>query len=330
MNLLNLFKNKIDRILNKKAVIVIALVIVPIMTVIGVLFSEKPTTKETIVFISDNSKKIPSNYRFQIEVIDKKPAYSNLLLGEYAAIVEEKEDGSYEVSTLKSETDKKVIEDFFKSGKIPDDYQNDDEKRNARGIGTNILGFILMIVLMQGVALTILFPEDRELKTFRRILTAPVNERQYLLVQAIFTFLFLYIPTYLAIILTKLCFRIELGFGIGLLAVLLSIITLFSTTFSLFITAVLEKNISLVASGICIVTCVLAGCFNSFVVNNKIIDIILRMIPQKAYMTLIQGMEKGAGILQYKEEIIYLFIWCVLFLFLGSIITRIKMKKGIY
>jgi ABC-2 type transport system permease protein len=112
MNVFSLLKNKLDRILNKKAVIIVAVVIVPIMTMVSVLFSEKPNIKETIVLVSDNAKDIPNNYRFKIEIMSKKPAYSSLLLGKYTAIVEEKKDGSYKVSTLKNEIHKKVIEDF--------------------------------------------------------------------------------------------------------------------------------------------------------------------------------------------------------------------------
>jgi ABC-2 type transport system permease protein len=74
-----------------------------------------------------------------------------------------------------------------------------------------------MIVLMQGVALMLLFPEDRTLKTIKRVLTSPVSEKQYLFAQGIFTFLCLYIPTYLAVLITKVCFSMDVGFSLGML-----------------------------------------------------------------------------------------------------------------
>lgn len=140
-----------------------------------------------------------------------------------------------------------------------------------RGVGTNILGFILMILLMQGVALTIFFEEDRNIKTFRRILTAPVSEKKYLFAQGIFTFLCLYIPSYLAVTIISVCFGINIGFSFGMLAILMMILCALSTAFGLFMTAVLDREISLVASGISMITCVLAGCFISFTDNNKFI-----------------------------------------------------------
>jgi ABC-2 type transport system permease protein len=231
---------------------------------------------------------------------------------------------------LKNEKDKKVIEDFFKSGKIPESYKGEDQIMAERGVGTNILGFILMILLMQGVALTIFFEEDRNIKTFRRILTAPVSEKKYLFAQGIFTFLCLYIPSYLAVTIISVCFGINIGFSFGMLAILMMILCALSTAFGLFMTAVLDREISLVASGISMITCVLAGCFISFTDNNKVLDAICSIFPQKSYITLIHGIEKGNGMLEFKGQLIYLLIWIVGLWFLGSIITKTKMKKGIY
>lgn len=327
MNVINLFKNNLYRIFNQKAIIIIAIVIVPIMIGVAVLFSQKADMKVNIALVSNHAQNIPQNEKIQINVMNEKPATSKLLLGKYAAIVEEKKDGIYEVTTIKNQADKKVIEDFFKDGKISKNNQSKDTKR---GTGTNILGFILMIVFMQGIALISLYPEDRTLKTFRRVLTAPVGEKLYLFVQGLFTFSCLYIPTYLAVAITKLCFGIEIGFSLGMLAILIGILSALSTSLALFIASVLERNISLVASTIYVLTSVLAGCFYSFTEDNKVLDAICNILPQKAYMSLIQGIEKGNSILEFKGQLIYLLSWIVALWLLGSMITKRKMKQGIY
>lgn len=50
-----------------------------------------------------------------------------------------------------------MIQQFFETGEMPGSYRGEDELRTERGTGTNILGFIMMLVLMQGVALNALY-----------------------------------------------------------------------------------------------------------------------------------------------------------------------------
>lgn len=327
MNVINLFKNNVKRMMTYKAVIIVAVIVVPIMIVLGVLFSAKAQPKAQIALVTSSNKSFSKNDKVQIDVMSKKPAKSKLLLSEYAAIVEEKGDGSYKVTTLKNKEDKSKIEEFFKTGKITETQK---DKENERGIGTNILGFITMIILMQGIALTVLFPEDKKLNTFKRILIAPVSERQYILAQGIFTFLGLYIPSYIAVAVTKVFFGAKIGFGLAMLALLIAILSLLSTAFALFLSSTIERETSMAATGIYFVTSILAGCFISFTGSNKILDTVCNIIPQKAYMTMSQGIENGGSIFKFKGEFIYLFIWIIALFIFGSFITNRKVKKGIY
>lgn len=327
MNVINLCKNNFKRILAQKAVVIVALVVVPIMIGLGVLFSAKTEMKPHIALVTNGGRSLPKNDKIQIDVMDKKPAESKLLLGEYAAIAEEKSDGTYKVTTLKSKDDKKKIEEFLRNSKIIETQKDKDAKR---GTGANILGFMMLSILMEGLSLILLFPEDRTLKTFRRIMTGPVSERQYILSQGIFTFLFLYLPSYLAIIITKVCFGVKIGFDYGMLAILVAILSALSTAFALFFSVIFEREISITASGIYTITSILAGCFYSFTGGNKILDAVCKVIPQKEYMTISQGVENGSSILSFKGELIYLFVWIAGLWFLGSFITSRKVKRGIY
>lgn len=104
--MMNLFRNRLDRMLTKKAIIIIAVVIVPLMIGVAIFFSGEPVIKETIAFVTDNAQNIPSDPKFTVVLVDKKPVFSDLVLGKYAAIVE-KNNNSYTVTTLKNEADKK-------------------------------------------------------------------------------------------------------------------------------------------------------------------------------------------------------------------------------
>lgn len=328
MNIINLLRNKFDRIVTKKEIIIVAVVIVPLMIGTAVLFSGKEVSKTNVALITQHEQKVPENDRFNIQVMKEKPDVVSLLMGKYDAIVEEKSTGSYEVTVvMKNKNDKEIIENFFNYGQSLDGYESIDRER---GVGTKVIGFIIMIVIMQGVALTILYPEDRQLKTFRRILTAPVNEREYLLAQGIFTFVCLFIPTYLAVVIAKVCFGVNMGFSVGMIAILIGILTALTTAFALFISAALEENQPLAATGIATITSLLAGCFNYFMTNNKIVDTILSILPQKEYMTLIAGVEKGREILDFRGEFIYLLVWTIALWLIGSFISKRKMNKGIF
>lgn len=88
--MLSLFQNRWERILTKKAIIIIALIIIPLMIGVAIMFSGKPVFKETIAFVTelDEVHHLPSDSAFRVVTVDQKPKFSDLMLGKYAAIVE--------------------------------------------------------------------------------------------------------------------------------------------------------------------------------------------------------------------------------------------------
>lgn len=257
--------------------------------------------------------------------MNEPPAISTLAMGKYNAFVEVNKDGEFNVSTLKGESDKKAIQSFFESGKLPENNKNEQ-----RGIGTTILGFVLMLALMQGVALTTFYPEDRNNSTFKRILTSPTGSKRYLVAQGIFTFICLYVPTFIAIAVTKIGFGVEVGFGLGTLTVLLVILTAFATAFSLFMASIMDRNISLATSGISNITCLLAGCFFNFTGNIRVLDMLCNILPQKAFMTLSQGIEGSGAFREFAGQITYIVAWVMALWLVGNVVTKRKLKKGVY
>lgn len=327
--------NYIDIITSRQLMTMMSIVHLPeeettinnIAILAAVLFAGRTEMKTKIALVSTDSHTITQSAKFEIDRMDKKPAYSDIVLGYYDFIVEDNGNSSYKVSTvIKSHADKEIVENFFNKGISPDDYE---KKESDRGLGAKVLGFVVMVVIMQGVALTVFYPEDRTLKTFRRILTAPVSGTLYALAQGVFTFICLYIPTYLAIFITKQFF-VDIGISFGMLGIMIAILSILSTAFAFFISAVLKENISLAASGISIITSLLAGCFGSFTASNKIIDTLCSIIPLKSYMTLAEGVDKGISIFQFNGHILYLLVWIVGFVILGSYVTKKKMNAGVY
>lgn len=326
--MISLFQNKIDRIIMKKEIIAIALVVIPLMIGIAILFTGVHR-KEIIAYVTEGTVAVPADRRFQVVELKEYPPMSDLVLGKYSFIVKKSGNDSYDVQTLKNKSEKDVITNFFITGKIPDTYKSEDELFNERGVGTNILGFILMLVLMQGVALATLFPEDRSLKTFRRILSEPVSKKQYLSVHGAFIYICLYVPSYLAIILIKTIFHVDIGFSYLTLMLLMAVLTALATAFALFMSSIMDRNINLVTSGISIVTCVLAGCFIPFGENNKFVSWLCGLLPQKAFMTLVHNVEMGQGFFQTKGALVNIVVWIFVLWMAGFLVIRKRMDQGV-
>jgi len=322
--------NKFDRIMQKKAIIALALIIMPLMIVFAIFFSGHSAAKELIGYLGTDIDDLPICEQFTVAPITEMPKLSQMAEGIYAAVVSKDGSGNYIVTSLKSDTDIKAIETLFATGQLPGDYKGDDAKRKERGIGTNILGFITMMIIIQGVALTTMYPEDRSSGAFRRIMSSAANIGSYLSAQLIFTFISLYVPTYLAIVLAKFCLDAELGYSLGMLAVLLLIITLFATAFAIFISTVLERNINLVTSGISIITCILSGCFLSISSDNKVLTATSNALPQKAYMDIVHGIEFGGHFSDYRGQLIYLLVLSLIFIIISVSLVKTRTAKGIY
>ncbi|MBB4825966.1 ABC-2 type transport system permease protein [Sporosarcina luteola] len=323
--MLTILRNRFLRVPDKLYIIIIAVVIIPLVIGAVIYFSGATQSPYKIAFISKEDAPPVKHELIQIEQMNERPAMSALVMGKYNAIVEAVEDQKYTVTTYKDESFKKTIEEYFETGKLPVNHTT-----AKRGIGTSILGVILLIALMQGVALTTFYPDDRNKSTFKRIMMSPLTSRQYLVAQGMFTFSCLFVPTYFVILVMKICFKINIGFGLGALTGLLIIATALATAFSLFMASVMNRNISLATSGISILTCLLAGCLFNYDSQSKWLDAVTNILPQKPFMTLSQGMEGGQTFSDFPWQIGYIVGWIIVLWFEGSLITKKKVQKGIY
>lgn len=292
MNGFVIFKNNFSRALEKKSIIVMAVIFIPMMIGLAVYFTGKIDNKGCVAIVSQRNISYENNKYFTFRTLKVKPKMSELLTNKYAAIAEEGKYGSFEVTTINGDKIKKALSSFLK-----DPHKLIQIEENKRGVGTNILGFLVMIVLFQQIAFMFLYPEDRDIKTFKRVLIAPVSENIYLLSQGFFNFVMVYIPTLITIILMKVIFNINIGFNYLTLAILSGILSLLGTAFALFITSVIDtlENSMMLAQFLVTITTVISGSFYSFSENNKLLDFIIKILPQKQYLILIEGVDNGKG-----------------------------------
>ena len=325
-----LLKNNFERIKHHKTILFIACIVMPIFICAAIYISSHSTSNEVIAVLNSNISTEISCEQYTFINVWQQPPLSAFVDGTYAAFAEERTDGTYSIITLKGQQDKEAIQILLTTGRLPADYKGDDLKRIERGIGTNILGFITMLVLMQGVALTTLYPEDRSSGTFRRILFAPCNENQYLAAQFIFTLICLYVPTFIATAIIHGLFGVEIGFNIANIAVLLFLLSIFATAFALFVATIFDRNTNLVATGISVVTCIIAGCFVEISTKKPILAAIVKIIPQTEFMELVHGIEFGKNYFQFRYGIVYIMLCSLFFVAMGISIAKRRISKGEY
>lgn len=324
--MITILKNNFERIKSKKSVLFIACIVMPLLICVAISFSNRTASKEKIaVSINIHFSEIQCN-QYEIIEVKQAPTLSKLVSGEYVAYIEMCDNGKIEVTSLKSKLDINAIKTLFETGKLPKDYKSEDDLKNERGIGTNILGFMTMLILIQGVALSVLYPEERIKKTLCRVMCSPISSMSYLSAQFIFTLLCLFIPSYIAICIIHLIFDIDIGLSLGIMALLLFLMTIFATSFALFISTILDRNTNLIATGISIVTCILGGCFLSITTNNPIITFILKFIPQTEFMDIVHSIEFGMKFNNF--EVFYILLWIFLLLMFSIIVFQKRIKNS--
>lgn len=329
MNLLNIFKNNFYRLLAKKAIIITTIVFIPLMIVGGVYFNSKMEAKANIAVVTSNEKLNMSNKYMSMKVVEEKPSVSDLVLNKYDAIIEDNGKGDFKVATIKSNKLKNQIEGFLKNPNSVTKMSNSEDKR---GVGTSIIGFLIMIVLILQINLMLFYPEDRDFGTFKRILISPVSGSKYLMSQGVFDFVVAFVPTYVSVIVVNAVFNVNIGFNYLQFAGLLALLMLLGTAFALFITSIIEDvdNAAMLGNAIILITSIISGTFYSFTDDNKILNTLVSIVPFKPYLTLVQGIENGKNLSNYYGQLIYVLAVILVMFILGTLITKRNLKTGRY
>lgn len=316
MNIFNLLKNFFIRIMEKKEVIIIATIIIPFMVAASsILFSQRSGVPIHVAYISDDVHvKLPETSKLDIDILPKQPERAELVLGNYDYVIEKTSNGDYKVSSeLSNNKNIEYVKRFFTH---PSFAENVVPQTNERDVGSSVLGVIIMVVFVQGAAIANLYPEDRESKTLKRIMTAPVTAGQYIFSQGTFTFVFLYVPTLVALAIAKLILGKQFGYSLSMLCFFLIILILLATTFSLFICSILRENISLFTSVISVITSLLGGCFAIVTPHNAVLKTICNIIPQTHFMNIVDGITQGKPLYHYAPQFMYISFWILV---LGTI-----------
>lgn len=303
--MISVFKNNFNRLMEKKARIILTLVLTAAAITVAVFISSMPPSAGNIALVSDNNQATLSSPYLNVIRLDEAPLVSQMVSGKYDAVVIYHSDGMFDISTIRDDEFTQTLTGILQN---PSGYNVGHFE--GRGIGTNILGYLLMFILLEGILLMYMFSEDKEKNQIVRIAASPVPFTSYLLAQSLFTFGFIFVPSAAMLALVAVVSGIDMGFGIMQYALLLALICAFSTAFSLFINALVKGSdtANMVGSSTVLLTTILAGSFYSFERGNAVLEAVISVLPQKVYLSLVNGIEKGIASPELIPQALYLLL----------------------
>lgn len=179
--------------------------------------------------------------------------------------------------------------------------------KDARGVGTNIIGFLLMFILLQCVLFMFTLSEDIESKKIERIASAPVSFIKYLLSHFVGTVTHIFVPAFAILLVMNGIFGLNIGFSLWQYVVLLGLLCSFGTAFAMFINSVVKGSdtANMVGSSIIVLTTILSGSFYSIEKGNEVLEKAIWILPQKAFLSFVQGLEGGRAVSAMLPQLSY-------------------------
>ena len=296
-----MLKNDWARIWQNKARLFVMLGLVLVSIFLAVFVSSKGNFSTKIGVIGAEKQELVSD-TVKIEHLSKEPEKSALALGTYDAVVDMR-SGTPIISTFKGEKYKKELAEYLKN---PQAVQTSE--KSGEGIGSKIIGYMLMFVLMSSVTNMLLFSEDKEKHIMERITTTPISFTKLFVNYSLFSWLLLFVPNLLIIGGISLFGLTDIGLSIVNYAILLGVIALFATAFSICNASFFQvaDSASMLGSMIMMITTILSGSFFSLDNGNKLFNSLIHWLPQKQFLELVHNIEAGQSYSGNFQRLFYL------------------------
>lgn len=225
----------------------------------------------------------------RVEALEEAPPMSLLMRNRYDAVIIDEGGGRFDILTVKGDAFRMQLAALLTGTKAGAEFG-----APSRGVGTTIVGYLVMFMLISGSTYMNFFTDDKQLGTFRRTATSPVGIGSYLAGQLLFNGLMLFVPAMTILVLLKQLFGMDIGFSFGQYALLLALLTGLATAFGFLIAAVIENpdDGMAVASSTIIVTSLLAGSFFAFEHEDAVMQFATGLLPQKGLLDLASILER--------------------------------------
>lgn len=307
---------------------IVSLAVFTVFTLITVLFSVYVTgtqqVKAHIVFIQENgwTAAPESSQALDVTVMSEKPPRSSLVEQKYDAYVTADGAGNYQIDTLRGDDFKSMLLLL-----LEDPSADISGIQSERGVGVNIIGFMMMFLLMIAFFNMFAFADDKEQGQLKRIAAAPASFGWYLAAHCVYC-LFMLLPEYLLLIILKLC-RWDIGFSLLQYAYLMAVLAFLGISFALFLNTLIKKpdNANMLGNSVTVLTSILAGSFYSFSKNNAVLDGIIKVIPQKELMRFAASLQNGSASKHWGSIAYVVLFSLAMFVFSCAVLRRMYVKK---
>lgn len=288
----------------RKGSIIIMAVLMILAIILAVYMTGLQETKGHIVFVTKATEAPIQSPYLKIDVMKEKPPFSELMKHKYDAYVWEKENKTFGIESVKNDEFKALLTRLLSEKNID---RSTVSVSSDRGIGANIIGFLMMFLLMASSLFLFTFSEDKEQGILKRIVCSPISVMKYVLAH-ILTCITMYTPAFLCLIIMKLI-GYDIGFSLLQYAGFILIIGLLGISLMLVMFTLFHKpdNATMLANSIMILSTILAGSFYSFDQHNKGIAWVVSILPQKHLLSFAGYVEHGTA-LAHIGSLIYVII----------------------
>ncbi len=327
MRILTILRNDFRRAGVNKGYIAVSLGITFAMILLAIFFTSKFEVKGNIALVTNQTgSAIQSNY-FHVTQLAEEPPKSQLVMNKYDAIVVEEEKGQYRINTIRNAEFEDNLRRMLGN---PAAFKPAAEAE--RKAGANILGYLTLFLLMQGLFFMTYFTQDKESGNFKRIVTSPASAASYFSAHVVFNVFMIVVPTMLVLTVCKELLRVDIEFTYLQYAGLVTVLALFSSIFALFMSSLIEKsdNVMTGAGTIVVFTSILSGSFGAMRTGSGVFNNLLKLLPQNSYLMLARGIETGRNLNYYLPHAGYLLLLMVLMTGTAFLVCTGRFKEGRY
>jgi ABC-type multidrug transport system, permease component len=321
----NVLKNDYYRTIPRLASMVVITIITLASILLAVYMTRIQQVKGHIVLVSPNAqeKLVERSNSLDIIVLKKKPPHSALMEQKYDAYVTIDQNGDYQIETLRNKEFKQMILFLLQNPNAK--IQNDS---SDRGVGVNIIGYMMMFLLMITLSNLFAFADDKEQGQLVRIATTPASFGWYLAAHCVYCITFL-LPEYLILVILKVI-GWNIGFTLLEYAGLMLVLGFLGISVGLLLNTLFKKpdNANMLGSAVTVLTSVLAGSFYSFSKNNPVLDNMIKLLPQKELMNFAQNIQNGTG-LHHRLSIVYVISFSAVLIVISCILLQQKYVKKV-
>ena len=317
--MITLIKNNGRRLIQKRQRVIMMIMLMIVSVIVAVYMSGQERAPLRVAVFGDEQHELVSNQRVTVSYLTKEPSMLQLLKGEYDAVII-KEKNRINVTSIKNEAFEREVRQAIQPSKNTDVLLTQNDPKT----GSRIIGFLLMFLLMSAVVNMYIFSEDKEKQIMERIVVAPISFWKLLLSYSLLTFGLLVCPSLAILTVVKTMAGISIGFSFSQYLFLLVLISLFGTAYSLFIAAFISNSdkANMLGSMLIMLTTILSGSFFSFEGGNRWVDGLIKWLPQKNYLKIVEVIESGANLRHVSFELFYLLSITLLFFFLAVLKTK--------